>query len=643
MASFFDDFNRSNGSLGNNWVNIVGSFSIVSNTVYAGTVGLNYNSVNANSAIFSTNQSSQITVSSLRAIDRVGPAVRVTSNGAYVIRVDGQNNSTARILRFNGNTATSIGTVNIVPANGDIVKLTAAGNTLTAYINDVLIDTVNIQDANTANVFTTGQPGLFYNWGDIRQTRIDNFYATDVAQIFSVDTDNNIFPGQTNVVVSGENLGEITKANLVFGSKSIDMLGFTSNVSAPTFNVPNIASIKTAGFEFGDVYLVLANSNTVIVNTSITLSPPAGYGVHDVTDLTYSNDPNNIYSGQVPAIEVGDQILYDNSPNVFIDYVGYPEFSNGATSFNYSIYDATYGTWSIDSTVSIQKEINAVSRSFGVRKSADGKQYSKYPNGNYGTSLSNILYYEDFSTLNNGTNFYSGTRFDVQTSPGIIDDDPKGIYGKVVKDIMTAGQEDKCWGGIYDLKAQEDHYLASGDEIWIAFRLLLPTGSSTVANPRLKFLRLNIYNAALSTIGYIDTLLPILASADAWVYSNEVLPGAPITQLSSDDSTRPDLDQWQTWEFHIVLDDTAAGSGGTGKVEFWKNSTIVGALNVATLSADSQLGRRVLVHDYWNGGAPQNQTFYWTDFACAVKSAGWRDDTPYLVTDLGGRKMIGLI
>lgn len=402
MASFFDDFNRSNGSLGNNWVNIVGSFSIVSNTVYAGTVGLNYNSVNANSAIFSTNQSSQITVSSLRAIDRVGPAVRVTSNGAYVIRVDGQNNSIARILRFNGNTATSIGTVNIVPANGDIVKLTATGNTLRAYINDVLIDTVNIQDANTANVFTTGQPGLFYNWGDIRQTRIDNFYATDLAQIFSVDTDNNIFPGQTNVIVSGENLGEATKANLVFGSKSIDMLGFTSNVSAPTFNVPNIASIKTAGFEFGDVYLVLANSNTVIVNTSITLSPPAGYGVHDVTDLTYSNDPNNMYYGQVPAIEVGDQILYDNSPNVFIDYVGYPELSNGATSFTYSIYDTTYGTWSIDSTVSIQKEINAVSRSFGVRKSADGKQYSKYPAGDFISIFSDN--FESYSTIADAIN-----------------------------------------------------------------------------------------------------------------------------------------------------------------------------------------------------------------------------------------------
>lgn len=259
-----------------------------------------------------------------------------------------------------------------------------------------------------------------------------------------------------------------------------------------------------------------------------------------------------------------------------------------------------------------------------------------------GSNLSQILYYEDFSGLSNGANFYSGTRFDVQSSPGVIDDDPKSTHGKVVKDIMVAGQEDKCWGGIYDIKAQENKYLASGDEIWIAFRLLLPTGSSTVASPRLKFLRLNIYNAALSTIGYIDTLLPILSSSDAWVYSNEVIPGAPITQLSSDDSTRPNLDQWQTWEFHIVLDDTAAGSGGTGKVEFWKNSTIVGALNVATLSADSQLGRRVLVHDYWNGGAPQNQTFYWTDFACAVKSAGWRDDTPYLTTDSGSRLMIGL-
>lgn len=176
VRQYTDNFNRADnvdGLSSLDWNTRQGSLRISNNEFY-GFGACCYGDVDSSVVDFSDDHSAQITVKALGTADHVGPAVRVTANGCYAIKADGFNSGDRRIQYINGTTLTTIGTVNIVPVVGDILKLTVQGSVITAYKNGVQVDQVS----NTA--YTTGQPGIFYSRGNINTSKGDDFYAEDL-------------------------------------------------------------------------------------------------------------------------------------------------------------------------------------------------------------------------------------------------------------------------------------------------------------------------------------------------------------------------------------------------------------------------------------------------------------------------------
>lgn len=173
--NYTDNFNRADNAveLGPDWNTRQGSLRIINNEFY-GSGSCSYGDVDSSIVDFSDDHSAQVTVKALGTADLVGPAVRVTANGCYAIKADGVNASDRRIQYISGTTLTTIGTVNIVPVVGDILKLTVQGSVITAYQNGVQVDQVS----NTA--WTTGQPGVFYVRGNLNVSKGDDFYAEDL-------------------------------------------------------------------------------------------------------------------------------------------------------------------------------------------------------------------------------------------------------------------------------------------------------------------------------------------------------------------------------------------------------------------------------------------------------------------------------
>lgn len=179
MASFSDDFNRADGALGSNWVSTTGHSNCVifSNAVRSDTAGpRSLNAVATATATFTADHEAQVTFTALGGSDFGGVGVRIdaTAGTGYIIRCDGGNASGRRIHRINQNTITQIGLVNVPLVANDVVRLRASGTTISVYVNNVLIDSV------TDTTYTTGQPGIFYDYQNNRVTRLDNYSATDL-------------------------------------------------------------------------------------------------------------------------------------------------------------------------------------------------------------------------------------------------------------------------------------------------------------------------------------------------------------------------------------------------------------------------------------------------------------------------------
>ena len=177
MATFSDNFNRADGGLGSDWSSVsgFGTFQISSNIVRHNTPGFCAQTVNTGTATFTADQEASATITAVFEFDRIGPAVRVSASGGYAIVVNGTT-GTAYISPFTPSARPSIGSGFSV-AVGDVVRIRVVDDQVTAYVNDVLADTV------TDPTYTTGQPGLWGDWENSRGTQLDNFFAADVAAL----------------------------------------------------------------------------------------------------------------------------------------------------------------------------------------------------------------------------------------------------------------------------------------------------------------------------------------------------------------------------------------------------------------------------------------------------------------------------
>jgi hypothetical protein len=77
--------------------------------------------------------------------------------------------------------------------------------------------------------------------------------------ITDIDTDETIVPGQTAIAITGSALSSGTAARLVTGNKSTPMLNYASSATAPTCDMPSLATVLAAGLKFGTATFEIVN------------------------------------------------------------------------------------------------------------------------------------------------------------------------------------------------------------------------------------------------------------------------------------------------------------------------------------------------------------------------------------------------
>jgi hypothetical protein len=172
MTTFTDDFNRSDStSLGANWVEVSGDWSIISNQLSSGSAGGTV-ILRAAGAMATNDNSAQVTIAATAAVSH-GIWARGNSNisQGYLWRNDGTSWVLFSVV---GGSFVSIGSYAAAAVAGDVAKVQAVGSTIKGYVNGV--QRVSVTDT----AVTTGTSvGLRAESTSL--LRFDDFAAADVA------------------------------------------------------------------------------------------------------------------------------------------------------------------------------------------------------------------------------------------------------------------------------------------------------------------------------------------------------------------------------------------------------------------------------------------------------------------------------
>jgi hypothetical protein len=170
MATFSDDFNRADGSPGANWVQVSGTWTIVSQQLSSGNAGGTI-ILRAATAMATSDHSVQITIAATAAVSH-GVWARGNSNitQGYLLRNDG---TSWNIFSVVGGSFSSIGSYAAAAAAGDVAKLQVVGTSIKGYING----TLRISITDTA--VTTGT-SVGIRAESTSSLRFDDFSSADV-------------------------------------------------------------------------------------------------------------------------------------------------------------------------------------------------------------------------------------------------------------------------------------------------------------------------------------------------------------------------------------------------------------------------------------------------------------------------------
>jgi len=224
--------------------------------------------------------------------------------------------------------------------------------------------------------------------------------------------------------------------------------------------------------------------------------------------------------------------------------------------------------------------------------------------------------------FNEGTNG-AAYRSELDVANAVYDTSIRyGSSGASVKSTINSGAE----GSIGVRSWVLPNSVGKGDQIWVRFRTYYPSNFSFATNTGfLKFIRLYDTGA-----GYFDMLINNNgANSSGFTQQHEVLVDRAQPQVHfADSTTSPHRGQWETWEVYIKLDETT-----NGRWRFWRNGVLLKDQPSMTLISASSRKTKLLITDYWNGGAPQTQSMYLDDLIITT-------DTPS-ARDAAGNAMIG--
>ncbi len=171
MTTFTDNFNRADStSLGANWVEVSGDWSIVSNQLSSGSAGGTI-ILRAAGAMATNDNSAQITIAATAAVSH---GVWCRGNSTFTSGYLWRNDGTSWNLFSNvGGSFVSIGSFAGAAVAGDVAKVQAAGSTIKGFVNGV--QRVSVTDTAVTTGTSVGLRAESTN-----SLRFDDFTAGDV-------------------------------------------------------------------------------------------------------------------------------------------------------------------------------------------------------------------------------------------------------------------------------------------------------------------------------------------------------------------------------------------------------------------------------------------------------------------------------
>jgi hypothetical protein len=202
------------------------------------------------------------------------------------------------------------------------------------------------------------------------------------------------------------------------------------------------------------------------------------------------------------------------------------------------------------------------------------------------------------------------------------------------KHIIGAGETAYGkFGGIIGFPSN----LVKNDEIWIRIRTFMPVGfnyDSTSGGNKLKFLRVHTRDSVEANFGYNDWY--IMPSTQPTKTHAFIYEGEQIWSYVEDITQAPQLNQWETYEYYLKLDDVPASEGGQARIRAWKNGNLI--LDVddrQTLKHSGAYADRIHLFTFWNGGSPKTQEMYTDDLFITT--------APPSNKDASGNQFIGVV
>ncbi len=197
------------------------------------------------------------------------------------------------------------------------------------------------------------------------------------------------------------------------------------------------------------------------------------------------------------------------------------------------------------------------------------------------------------------------------------------------KMTITAGTGGTgAWGGRVNFPTT----LVKGDTLWYQHYYYMPDAYVIETDPNwLKYLRFLTKNSGGTSIGYLDLYLNdddagTPATTYRWIYE-------PQSVWTTTGPNRRFLrDQWVRQTVRVDISDVTIASGGTGRVRFWENGTLLtDSTTLKTLDTATDYYEHFLLHTYWNNGnAPRTQSSYVDDIRIA------KNGRPSWVLDIQG-------
>jgi hypothetical protein len=191
VTTFTDDFNRSDSSsLGANWVEVSGDWSIISSQLSSGSAGGTI-ILRAAGVMASNDNSAQVTIAATAAVSH-GVWCRGNSNisSGYLWRNDGTSWNLFSVV---GGSFTSIGSFAGAAVAGDVAKVQAVGSTIKGYVNGV--QRVSVTDTGVATGTSVG-----IRADSVSALRFDDFTGADVV---AGATGDAAFSGAATLSASG--------------------------------------------------------------------------------------------------------------------------------------------------------------------------------------------------------------------------------------------------------------------------------------------------------------------------------------------------------------------------------------------------------------------------------------------------------